>query len=366
MIARLLQSLRQFASTLFTESLSPARAAAAVFVGIFIAHVPIYGFQAVAAVGLAVVLGLNKPLTLAATFINNPLLQPFLVFLSVEIGHFLLRGSFVRLALSDLTFENFQAEFSAWLVGTLTLGALLGGVAALGTFVVLHLRASVDQRRREHARFVNRLFAECPPGDRKFVKWKMRLDRIFELLATEDLGSGRAVDLGCGYAIALGFAAFRDRSRLLIGCDLNARRIAAARKAFANMNAELSVTDVRSFDVREAGLVLILDVLQYLSAHEQLELLARCCSALVPGGKLIFRVPDRRRALSSWLSLGFDRLVFLVDRTGLKPTVLPAAEYRRALSEAGLRVEERRFRNRLPIAHVLFVAEKAADPSVRP
>ena len=68
--------VKQFATALLTEQLDPGRAAAAVFLGIFIGIVPIYGLQTVAALGLAMLFRLNKPLTFASTFINNPLLQP--------------------------------------------------------------------------------------------------------------------------------------------------------------------------------------------------------------------------------------------------------------------------------------------------
>ena len=92
------------------------------------------------------------------------------------------------------------------------------------------------------------MFAQCAWADRGFVRWKLRLDRIFELLAAEDLGSGTVVDLGCGYGIALSMAAFGDSSRSLIGCDLDAHRIAVARQALeAVLNADLSVADIRGF-----------------------------------------------------------------------------------------------------------------------
>jgi uncharacterized protein (DUF2062 family) len=85
--------IRKFATTLLTERLDPAPAAAAVFWGVFIGIVPIYGLQTLAALGVAILLRLNKPLILASTFINNPLLQPLLVISSVELGGFLRHGS---------------------------------------------------------------------------------------------------------------------------------------------------------------------------------------------------------------------------------------------------------------------------------
>jgi uncharacterized protein (DUF2062 family)/2-polyprenyl-3-methyl-5-hydroxy-6-metoxy-1,4-benzoquinol methylase len=357
-INRFLTPARSFAASLISEGLAPGRAAGAVFVGIFIAHVPIYGFQAVAAIGLAVYFGLNKPLTLAATFINNPLFQPFLIGASVVLGQFILTGEVRHFVVPELSAKGLKDGFSAWLIGTIVLGAILGGVGALLTYIVLRLKMPTDVPRRERARFVNQLFAKCAGYDRGFVRWKLRLDRIFGILAAEDLGSGAAVDLGCGHGIALGFAAFEQPGRRLVGCDLNRERIAAAQQAFAGMNADFSVADVRNFELPRAGLILILDVLQYLTADEQVALVGRCCSALEPSGKFILRVHDRERGMLSRLSLGFDRIIFLVGGARQKPLMLSAPEYRTALERAGMRIEERRFRNLLPLAHIVFIARK--------
>jgi predicted TPR repeat methyltransferase len=127
------------------------------------------------------------------------------------------------------------------------------------------------------------------------------------------------------------------------------------------MNAEPVVCDVRAFELPRAGLILILDVLQYLSAEEQLALLKRCCAALEPGGRLIFRVHDRERGLWSFFVLGFDRLLFSAEHVGHRPLMLSAEQYRNALIEAGMQVEMRRFRNLLPFAHILFLARRAAE-----
>jgi O-methyltransferase involved in polyketide biosynthesis len=108
-------------------------------------------------------------------------------------------------------------------------------------------------------------------------------------------------------------------------------------------------------------MILILDVLQYLSAHEQMALLERCCAALEPGGRLIFRVHDRERGLWSALALGFDRLLFSAERVGTQPLILSAEQYRAVLDSAGMKVRVRRFRNRLPFAHILFVATSSAE-----
>lgn len=131
---------RQLLSELMKEGLSPARAAAAVFVGCFMGVVPIYGLQSVVAIGLAVLMKLNKPLTFAATFVNNPILQPFLVFASIELGHLFLHGRFLPPRLSELRELAIQQQLGAWLLGSVVLGLILGGVAAGSTYVFLGLR----------------------------------------------------------------------------------------------------------------------------------------------------------------------------------------------------------------------------------
>ena len=92
--------------------------------------------------------------------------------------------------------------------------------------------------------------------------------------------------------------------------------------------------------------------------NEQLALLKRCCSALAPQGKLIFRVHDRERGLRSTHHHGFRPPFVLVRADGRRPLMLSAPQYQRVLENAGMQVEDRRFRNRLPLAHILFIAKK--------
>lgn len=362
---RVKTSARKFVTALLKERLDPGRAAAAAFLGIFIGIIPIYGLQTLAAVGAALLFKLNKPLTVACTFVNNPLLQPFIVLSSVELGCLLRLGSFQRLSLSSLTDTRThigKEQLVIWVIGSVALGILAGGIGAAITAVVVHRhrKAPATSALQERVRFVNQMFARSALSARRFVHWKLKLDRIFELLAAENLGSGTVVDLGCGYGIALCLAAFGDEGRRLVGCDLAADRIAAARQALSSLNAEVKVADIRQFELPQAGLILILDVLQYLPAAEQAALLHRCCSALAPGGKLVFRVHDGERGVRSAIAKAIERVIFACGGVGFRPRMLSMAEYRSMLTHAGMQLEERRFQNRLPLTHVLFIARKSS------
>jgi uncharacterized protein (DUF2062 family)/energy-converting hydrogenase Eha subunit C len=335
---------------------------AAVFIGVFVGVVPIYGLQSLIAIGLAAILRLNKPLTFGATFVNNPLLQPFLVITSIELGHYLLYGHLFTPPATGITALMIKDQLSAWFVGSVVLGALLGGTAASVVFLIVSLRSEERVRRRraqrDSARFIKSLFEKCPGFDRGFVRWKLRLDKIFGILAMEDLGRGPAIDLGCGYGMALALAAFQQPGRHLIGCDLDKHRVGIAREALSPLKAELAVYDVRAFALRPAGLIMIIDVLQYLDSAEQQDLLKKCCSMLMPGGKLIFRIHDRNRKISSKLSLVLDKIIFRLSGINKRPTMLYPAEYTGVLQTAGMKVKSQHFLNKLPLAHVLFIAEK--------
>ncbi len=154
MIRRFKAQARKFLTPLLKERLDPGHAAAAVFLGIFIGIVPIYGFQTLAAVGVALLFRLNKPLTVAGTFISNPLFQPLIIFSSVELGCLLRLGSFQPLTLSALSGARTHLNLShlnlnkeqlfIFVIGSVALGVLLGGVGAAITAVVVHRRRKSD------------------------------------------------------------------------------------------------------------------------------------------------------------------------------------------------------------------------------
>lgn len=370
MIRKIELYARKFLSPLLKEGLDPRHAAAAMFWGIFIGIIPIYGLQTLAAIGVAFLFRLNKPLTVAGTFINNPFLQPFIIFSSVELGCLLRRGSFQRLNLSSLASARShinKEELFIWLLGSVALGLLAGAVGAAVTATIIHFhrRASANPTLRDHVRFVNGKFARCPRAARSFVRWKFRLDRIFELLAVQNLGSGTVVDLGCGYGMALCFAAYGDSRRRMVGCDLDAHRIAVARQALSSFNADVIVADIRHFEPPPAGLILIMDVLQYLTAAEQSAVLERCCSALAPDGMLVVRVHDLDCGIRSTITMVFERLIFACSGAGVRPQILSIVEYRNMLEKAGMQLQEHRFKNRLPLAHILLVATKRRPEAER-
>jgi uncharacterized protein (DUF2062 family) len=123
----------------------PGRFAACVGLGVFFGIVPIWGFQMLAAAATAHLLGLSKPLVLAASHVSSPLTLPLVLYASLIIGHLLLHGQLSGLAhLHQLGPTLLLHSLGEYLIGSTVL-AIGAGLAAL---VVSFAAAATIKRLR--------------------------------------------------------------------------------------------------------------------------------------------------------------------------------------------------------------------------
>jgi len=108
---------------------SPWRTALALAVGVFLSFTPFWGFQTLLALVLATVLGLNRAVTVAGTWLNLPWFAPFVYTGAVKLG---------ALMLPDLAG---LAGLSVYLlVGSITLGLVAGVLTWIIVFGAMRLR----------------------------------------------------------------------------------------------------------------------------------------------------------------------------------------------------------------------------------
>lgn len=88
----------------------PHRVARGVFAGTFVNFPPIFGFQIIAAVGLAYLMRGNMLAAVLATLLSNPFTTPLIALVSLTLGHWLL-GSPEGISLHG-TFAAFAAAGS--------------------------------------------------------------------------------------------------------------------------------------------------------------------------------------------------------------------------------------------------------------
>ncbi|WP_149243374.1 DUF2062 domain-containing protein [Dyadobacter sp. 32] len=99
--------------------------------GFFMGIVPIWGFQLMVGIPIAVYFRMNKVLFLTAANISLPPLIPFVIFGSYKFGGLFYQNGVQLKTITDLTLESINLNFAQYFLGG-TLLALFAGIAGFG------------------------------------------------------------------------------------------------------------------------------------------------------------------------------------------------------------------------------------------
>ncbi len=127
---------------LLREHVAPARLGVAVFLGVLIGLSPFYGFHVVMALACAFLFRLNKLAVWLATNVSIPFLSPFFAFVSIQLGHRALEGSFMRDLEDPFAPSQLGDLFIYWMVGFPIQGVVVGGMIGWLVFHVAARRAA--------------------------------------------------------------------------------------------------------------------------------------------------------------------------------------------------------------------------------
>jgi SAM-dependent methyltransferase len=207
-----------------------------------------------------------------------------------------------------------------------------------------------------------------------FARGKLRGDPVFRAILELGLlrGRPRVLDLGCGQGLLTAWlraaehcyergswpGAWPPAPRTLStrGIELMAREVERARSALGSAT-EVSQADIRSAAFGAADAVVILDVLHYLNAQAQIEVLQRVRAALPPRGLLLLRVGDADGGLRFHYGQWSDKLVMLLRGHALVPQHCRSiSQWRALLGECGFDSEAKPMSRGTPFANVLLIA----------
>lgn len=138
------KKLKEHLYDLFLDtSESPILKAVSVGFGAFMGIVPIWGYQLAAAIGLAHLLKLNKPLVIVAANISIPPFIPLWIYLSIKTGELLMNEQIDLPSLDQITFEVVEQQLLVYGVGATVFAIIMGlgfGFVSYGFFKWFDLR----------------------------------------------------------------------------------------------------------------------------------------------------------------------------------------------------------------------------------
>ena len=358
---------RELLYRLRTEGDTPGRQAAAVGLGVVIGCSPFYGFHLALSVILARLLRLNRALTYLAAHVSLPGVWPLLVFGEIQVGRWLRGGGRLPFRPSQLR------QLDPWQFGVdLLVGSLVVGVVLAIPFSLLTWRAALARREAPavHDLIESTAYRYLESGmfDWELARAKLRHDPVYLHILRRGLlpPEGRLLDLGCGRGLLLALlvtARERPPGPELHGIETSLKAATVARAALG-AEVVIETADLRDAELPAARAALLLDVLHYLPAEAQEDLIARVAGALEPGGLLLIRDAD---AAAGWRFTAVriqERACALARRHWRQRFhYRSAAEWRRLLESAGFAVDVEPMGMGTPYANVLLAARRAATIS---
>lgn len=125
---------------LFNPHHSAQLKAMSVALGIFMGIIPIWGFQLMTAIFLAVLFKLNKPLVIVAANISIPPMIPVIIFLSYKTGTYWMGENATHFIFSkSITLESIKNNLVQYIYGSITLAIVAATIFGLLTFIFLKL-----------------------------------------------------------------------------------------------------------------------------------------------------------------------------------------------------------------------------------
>ncbi|MDB5147041.1 MAG: hypothetical protein JWQ57_1061, partial [Mucilaginibacter sp.] len=106
---------------------------------VFMGIVPIWGFQLLVAISLAIVLRLNKAIVVTAAHISIPPMIPVIIFLSYKTGSVWMGSRNVDIPLDKISIKSIGEHLEQYLYGSISLAIFAGIFAGLLTFALLKL-----------------------------------------------------------------------------------------------------------------------------------------------------------------------------------------------------------------------------------
>ncbi len=242
------------------------------------------------------------------------------------------------------------------------------------------VRPTPDRAWRRLVEVAQGRYRECGRFAWSFAGGKLGWDPVFRHVLEQGHipARSRVVDIGCGQALLASLLAAVDDAHRhagwpsewapppvdcsYVGIELMRRDVERAHTALAALQDRVRVVcaDMVEAELPACDVVVILDVLHYVTQPKQEDLLARLHRQLDPGGRLLLRIGDKSARRGFAASQWADRIITSVRGHRVAPTFCrPMADWVALLGQVGfVRVRSIPMSRGTPFANVLLVADK--------
>ncbi|MBS1638219.1 MAG: 1-acyl-sn-glycerol-3-phosphate acyltransferase [Bacteroidetes bacterium] len=143
-----------------------------------------------------------------------------------------------------------------------------------------------------------------------YCRIKTKLENNYALFESLMPKTGQIVDVGCGYGFLPYMLMYKGRDRNILGVDYDDEKIAIADNCVHKTSRmQFAVGDVTAYEFPQADGFIISDVLHYLEASQQVQVIDHCVAKLNRGGVLVIRDADAdlgKRQKGTWYTEFFS------------------------------------------------------------
>ena len=161
--------------------------------------------------------------------------------------------------------------------------------------------------------------------------------------------SGKIFDLGCGEGVISKYLA-QNTKRIVIGVDSDGKRLPKS----TQKNLTFKMGDIRKYNVKNADVVIISDVLHHIRFKDQEKVLKNATRGLSKGGLLVIKEIDTQEFLRSAMSRFWDFIFYPKEKIYFNN----AKEFETKLTSLGFNVKVKRTTRLFPGSTTLFIARK--------
>ena len=176
-----------------------------------------------------------------------------------------------------------------------------------------------------------------------YMKVKLKMEKNYAFFDEIIPRDARVLDLGCGYGFLSIMLGLCSGERKITGIDYDDGKITTASKAAIDLNhVSFLAGDLSSCEIPGARVIILNDVLHYLTKELQISLLERCMETLPDNGIVIVRDADaalkQRTRYTKFTEFQSTRL-FRFNKTSFPLTYLPASTIERLAESKGFKWE---------------------------